>query len=164
MATAAISGSSGIQFQIPQHHPMEDLFPKELLDAVGGPEAMAKFEVKHYRSTSSIMSESYDLDENGKKIPNFPKEPTIQRGIDENRRSFLVIFVPGKYALTYHPSSNCSQTADYIDLNKWWIGTGEGSAKAFTFYSQELELLTALVRQIKSGENCRATRREIYHY
>jgi hypothetical protein len=150
---------------------MEDLFPAQILNAIGGAENMERLErvpeVPDYAPNIGHMRSSYD--KNGKKIPAIhvpPKDPVIKRGLDEKGRPFLEVFVPGYRPLIYYTYSNCEKTADFTDLRNWEIGAYDATCSASLVGSSSdfKENALSLLSQIMQGQDCKEARGKTFRF
>lgn len=172
MAALAPPAASSVQvyFHSQPRNPMEDLFPPQILDAIGGPEVMEKLEliaeVPEYASNVNLLRYTWDSEQNTRiRLIEAPKGPLVKQGRDKDGRPFLEAYVPGYEPLVFYPYSNCHNAAGFTSLGNWQVRGGNsstslssGSANLAAFTKNALLLLS----QIMKGEPCEDSRSDFF--
>lgn len=167
-ALRPVGNSSNIHF-LANHSSMEDFFPEEILDAIGGVQAIEMLEKieEEVPEYSANFPPRYWDEKKHDWILRFsePEGSAIRRGFDKKGRPFLVAYIPKYFPLGFYTSSNCSKPADFKDLKNWWVGQhSSGGSWGGSIQHIERSNPLLLLSQIAKGEDCQATRKEISLY
>jgi len=148
--------------QFPKHYDVEDLYPQEIIDAVGGVDAFTTLPKSEQTPTygpniDNCRSSFID----GKRVYHTepPEGPIITQGLDLSGRPFLEVFVPDFDPVVFYPYSNCKTKADFTDLGNWKVDT-RFSARSF----KKNDLALTLLSQIVKNEGCVSTMKNVRYY
>jgi hypothetical protein len=133
MASAVSSSAVVPAFSLAASHNLKlnELFPKEILDAVGGVEVLEKLG-KSPRSpeySANVDNEHWVWKDDGTRIRKIemPDAPTLMWGLDRQGRPFIEVLIPGDAPVVFYTYSNCSISKDFTDLSKWQCAYDGGS-------------------------------------
>lgn len=146
----------------PYRSPMEDLYPKEIIDALGGVEALGKLEENNLNPdyAGNLHNCRYIWKDNQRiQIIDLPEGPSITRGLDRSSRPFLEVCLPEHEPLVYYTYTNCVNSADFTNIEKWQLGASSGS-RVLVQSDRAFLLLT----QIMKGADYKGLLRHIRHY
>jgi hypothetical protein len=141
---------------------MEDLYPKEIIDAFGGVEVLEKLEENNLNPDYAANLHNCRYIWKGDQriqIIDIPKGPSITRGLDRSSRPFLEVCVPEHEPLVYYTYTNCIEAADFTNIEKWQLGTSRGS-RTLVQSDRAFSLLT----QIMKGADYKGLLRYIRHW
>ncbi|MDE3045409.1 MAG: hypothetical protein KGJ02_02020 [Verrucomicrobiota bacterium] len=142
--------------------PMEDLYPREVIDALGGVEALEKLEESNLFPdyAANLQHCRYAFKGNERiQIIDIPQGPLITRGRDQSSRPFLEVCLPGYVPLVYYTYTTCETAADFTNIRKWEIGTSIGSRVL-----GKADPAFLLLTQIIKGEDWRKSRQRIMDF
>lgn len=135
--------------QFAKHYDVEDLYPQEIIDAVGGVDVFVDLPKSKQTPTygpniDNCRSSFID----GKRVYHTepPKGPIITQGVDLSGRPFLEVIVPDFDPIVYYPYSNCNTKRDFTNLSNWEVNF-RFSSRVFKKEDLALTLLSQIVKK-----------------